>query len=107
MTTEITPTTPEAVRFPVFKDTKGNRFVFPGLYNYEDRRADTFVCLEICLAVGVTLEPATFDVVPKDNMLVFPRLIADAASYGFRHGGETVWLIGGPMFEDIGYDDAD
>lgn len=92
----------EAVKFPVFADHRGNRFVFPGLYSYESQRADWEYCLRIQAALNVSQEKATFDVIPDaEGMLVFPRVIASAGSSGFRHGSSDVWLIGGPKFDEV------
>ena len=92
-------TTQEAVRFPVFRDWKGNRFVFPGLYSYEDKMVGWGFCRQTEVALGVTEEKDTFDVVPdSEGMLNFSRVVADAGSRGFMHGGSKVWLIGGPEF---------
>lgn len=93
---------PEAVRYPVFRDDKGNRFVFPGLYSYEDRRADWGHRRMTCAALRVAEEKFNLLVVPDDEgMLNFPHVVADAHSPGFAHGGDVVWIIGGPEFDAI------
>lgn len=90
----------EALRFPVFSDKQGNRFVFPAVYSHQDKSAEWGYRRAICAALGVTEEPETFDVIPEtDGSLSFPHLVADATSGGFRHGGSQVWLIGGPKFD--------
>lgn len=98
----VAPMEPEAVRFPVFRDEKGNRFVFPGLYSFEGQIANWGLCRSICAALRIEEEKASLDIVPDDEgMLNFPRVVASAGSSGFRHGGAEVWLIGGPEFEAI------
>lgn len=89
-----------AVRFPVFRDDKGNRFVFPGLYTFEGHTARWMFCRQICAAICVEQEAETFDVLPDcQGMLNFPRVVADAGSSGFFHGSSEVWIIGGPTFD--------
>jgi len=93
---------PEAVRYPVFRDKNGNRFVFPGVYSYEGQSAGWAYCRQICAALRVEEEKDTFDVVPDDEgMLNFSRVVASAGSSGFRHGSSEVWLIGGPEFDAV------
>lgn len=92
----------EALRFPVFRDQRGNRFVFPSLYKGGDGVLATSLwsrCRQICAALNVTEEHDTLDVVPEGNSLVFPHVPASAGSSGFAHGSGRVWLIGGPEFD--------
>lgn len=90
------------VRYPVFADGKGNRFVFPGLYSDDEKTAGWGFCRQIEAALGVTEEEQTFDVMPDDNgVMNFPHVVAEAGSRGFAHGHNTVWLIGGPTFDGI------
>lgn len=92
--------TTDTVRFPVFRDDKGNRFVFPGLYSSNDRTASWEARLHIRLALHVEEEKEPLVVpVDDDGDLAFPHLPADAISPGFAHGGSTVWIIGGPEFD--------
>jgi len=99
---------PEAVRYPVFRDGKGNRFVFPGVYSFAGQSAGWAYCRGICAALGVEEEKDTLDVVPdEDGMLAFSRVVASAGSSGFQHGSSEVWLIGGPEFDAIVNVEAD
>jgi hypothetical protein len=92
---------PEAVRYPVFRDKNGNRFVFPSVYSFESQSASWSYCRGICAALGVEEEADTLNVVPEDGFLNFPRVVASAGSSGFEHGSSEVWLIGGPEFDAI------
>jgi hypothetical protein len=85
--------------FPVFVDRSGNRFIFPGLYSSEthDRTVSWSQCISIQCALGVTQE--------KENFVVdssgYEYVSSDAMSSGFAHGGTTVHLIGGPLFDEV------
>lgn len=92
----------EAVRYPVFVDHKGNRFIFPDLYAYEEKTVSWGYCRQTEVALGVTEEKDKFEVIPDDEgMLNFSRVVASAGSRGFAHGGAEVWLIGGPEFDKV------
>lgn len=95
--------TREIVKFPVFLDRRGNRFVFPGLYSGGNGFVATEVwsrSRQIEVALGVTEEKGTFDVpIDDDGRLTFPHVPADAGSSGFAHGSSKVWIIGGPEFD--------
>jgi hypothetical protein len=88
------------IKFPVFKDKRGNRFIFPNLYSGEGKSVSWTFCRQTCVALGVSEEKETFNQeVDGDGMLNFPRVVAEAGSAGFAHGSSVVWLIGGPEFE--------
>jgi hypothetical protein len=88
------------IRFPVFKDRKGNRFVFPGVYVSDDKSYDWSQCRMICASIGVEEEKEKLSVTLEGTELInFPHVKASAGHRGFLHGGETIWLIGGPEFE--------
>jgi hypothetical protein len=90
------------VRFAVFRDRQGNRFVFPGVYDANDRSIDWVKCRVICAALGVEEEKERLSVVEDaDGFVSFPHVKAEAGHRGFLHGGEKVWLIGGPEFDAI------
>ncbi len=94
--------TNEAVRYPVFNDDKGNRLIFPGLYSFKDKMAAWGFRRQVCMALNLTEEEATFDVVPDtDGSLNFPHVVASAGHPGFKHGSGEVWLIGGTEFDAI------
>jgi hypothetical protein len=86
-------------KFPVFVDRRGNRFVFPGLYSSEahDRTVSWAQCISIQCALDVTQE--------EDDLVVdgwgYEFVSSDATSSGFAHGGTTVHLIGGPLFDEV------
>jgi hypothetical protein len=97
---------PEIIRFPVFRDDKGNRFVFPGLYQGgTNGQSGTDIwarCLHIKIALNVEQEKETLNVpLDADGFLTFPHVPADASSRGFAHGSSKVWIVGGPEFEAI------
>jgi hypothetical protein len=92
------------IKFPVFVDNRGNRFVFPGLYSSieEGKSVDWFFCRKICCALGVTEEKEPLRV-EKDEagVMTFEHVKAEAGGPGFAHGSGNVYLIGGPEFDAI------
>jgi hypothetical protein len=102
----------ETIRFPVFVDQDGNRFIFPSVYHEtEDGRGLSATqmwayCLQLQVALKVDKEKETFDVKVEDGHLNFPHVVADAGSRGFKHGGAKVWLISGPKFDEIAKEEA-
>lgn len=88
------------VRFPVFRDRRGNRFVFPGVYVSDERSYDWARCRMICAAIGVDEEKDRLAVTEDNGELInFPHVVASAGHRGFLHGGEKIWLIGGPEYD--------
>ena len=82
--------------YPVFLDKKGNRFIFPGLYVSEEISYNWSYCRYLCSVLGVTEEKGRFD--GSGN---FEYVVSEAGSSGFAHGSEEVYLIGGPIFDEI------
>jgi hypothetical protein len=95
----------EPVSFPVFKDRSGNRFIFPGVYEGTQGWSGTTLwsyCLQMQTALGVNQEKDNFEVTrDADGGLTFPHVPAEAGSSGFAHGGTQVWIISGPVFDEI------
>lgn len=101
------------VEFPVFNDGKGNLFVFPGFYtepDNPDRLSATTIwskARHIEMALGVTEEKDRLCLeTDDDGGMTFPHVIAEAMSRGFAHGGDTVWLISGPTFDECAAETA-
>lgn len=86
----------EEVRLAVFRDRRGNQFVFLGLKHeagtWGRRRA-------ACAALGVSEEDEPLTVLVENGAYIFPHVEASAGSSGFAHGSSTVYLIGGPEFD--------
>lgn len=95
------------VKFPVFADKQGNRFVFPGLYSSSDGATVSWgYCRQIEVALGVAEEKERLCVPVEDGMLNFPHVKAEAGSRGFMHGSGEVYLIGGPEYDRVAAEQA-
>ena len=86
-----------------FTDDRGNRFIFPGLIvRPSDPKSisgsDVILrSMSLSCVLGVTLDKDRIEIDP-DN---FPHVESDAGHPGFAHGGATVWLFDGPVFDKI------
>jgi hypothetical protein len=95
------------VRYHVFRDAGGNRFVFPTVYDYDApdgscSRVSWEYCRRLCCALSVSEEKFKLLVAPdEEGKLNFPHVVAEAHSRGLAHGGSTVWIIGGPRYDEI------
>lgn len=91
------------VKFPVFQDADGNRLIFPNLYERDDVLATSMwqKCRLVCMQLGLA-QTGKFSVsLDDDGGLSFPHVVCDAHHQNFAHGGDTVWLIGGPKYDAV------
>ncbi len=93
------------VEFPVFKDRYGNRFVFPTVHNKNENLSGTGLwswCRYAEVALDVVEEDKRFEVeLDAEGYVNFTHVVTICASRGFKDGGETVWMIGGPEFDSF------
>lgn len=89
------------VRYKVFNDEKGNRFIFPGIYDQPELSVDS-LSWHLCLLLHLKLESTTFDVVADENgFMNFPHIKTSVGHSRFAHGSADIWLIGGPEFDSV------
>lgn len=86
-------------RAKVFKDTQGNRLVFPGMiYDTpeDEPLAPALWSLgqSIRSATGLEMEEGWLDL----DRASFPHVTVEVTSPGFAHGGETAYVFDGPFF---------
>lgn len=84
--------------YPVFRDEKDNRFVFPGVFADEDRSINWSQCLTYEMLLNVKQEKTRLGV---DTEFYFPHIKSEAYHPNFAHGAEDVFIIGGPLFDEI------
>lgn len=85
-------------KYPVFRDDRNNRFVFPGVFSDEERSVNWSQCLMYETFLKVKQEKISLGV---DTEFFFPHIRSSAGHPNFAHGSEDVFIIGGPMFDEI------
>ena len=88
------------IGFYVFNDDKGNRFVFPGVCKVDHESVDWAYRMTLTTALLLKEEPDLLYVDEVDGVINMPHVPADATHHNFLHGGSTVWIIGGPIFDE-------
>lgn len=92
----------ESVKFPVFRDDKGNRFIFPSIRSDDSTSISWAQCRSICAATGVEEEPERLNLeADEKGKMNFPHIKTEILHPGFAHGAASVYLIGGPTFDEI------
>ncbi len=100
MTKRILGNEADPVKFAVFRDRLGNRFVFPGIHEKRNRHIDPAECAVMEMALNISKEPDLLTVERDDDMsLMFEHIRSEVLHINFKHGAATVYLIGGPEFE--------
>lgn len=93
------------VRFPIFRDDYGNRFVFPTIHDHNETLPPTYRwawCRQAEIALTVTEEEENLSVeIDSEGFMNFTHVVTTCGSRGFEHGAETVWLVGGPEFDSF------
>lgn len=89
------------IEFPVFSDDRGNRFVFPSIRKDGEKSIDWWQCRTLSLAIGLTEEPERLVVPEVDGAWQFTHIKTEIAHRGFAHGAASVYLISGPVFDEI------
>lgn len=91
----------ETREYSVFKDEHGNRFVFPGIYKDDKNSINWSFNRYLCMVTGAIEEKELFSVPIIDGMVKFPHIKSTVTSSGFKHGREDVFIIGGPIFDEV------
>lgn len=86
-----------------FTDSRGNRFIYPSMIrwpqdNEEDRPTKCDLILQamsISMATGTKADEDWFEFDPA----VFPHIKTEILHPSFMHGGATVLMFAGPVFD--------
>lgn len=101
--TEAEPSGARIACTKAFTDSSGNRFIYPSMVRWPgdeecDRpsKADLILqAMSLELALGATADKGWFEFDPAN----FPNLRTEVLHPRFMHGGATVLLFAGPVFE--------
>jgi len=94
----------ETFTYPIFITESGDGFIFPGVRrsNISDEDYSFGYAWGLAFRIGCNLSEEKFIVTREPNSdLLFPHVVMDIGHPNFAHGGETVYLISGPTFEEI------
>lgn len=89
------------VKFAVFRDEQGNRFVFPSIFDDGEKSIDWAQCMSLRLALNIEEEKERLVVPVEDGEFRFSHVRSEALHRSFMHGAATVYLISGPTFDEI------
>lgn len=89
----------KAVDFYVFKDSAGNRAVFPAIYK-QNPLVNWYYLRQFVLATNLTEEQELMRVEIKDNSIELPHVQSTLLCSYLSDGSTQVWLIGGPIYDE-------
>jgi hypothetical protein len=90
------------IRFPVFQDNHGNAFIFPmvndksmDIFDLNQFSIDASLALAVVRINDLMIEP------DADGNLDFEHVITRAQSPNIDDGSVPIYLIAGPVFEEV------
>jgi hypothetical protein len=93
------------IRYPVFVDEDGNRFLFCGLYEDDITSVSASRCWELAIVLGLTQETDMMEIPVEDGSLVFPHVCIDITHPNLM-SATPGYLVGGPKFDEVARESA-